>query len=160
MNWKYFGKVHGWLYKLSGGRYGARMGWIDVALVETTGRKTGKKRTAPIACYPYRDSIVVSASNSGQEKHPAWYLNMMADPAVTVQLGEERFAALAEPVPPEELPTVWQGVVKINQHQQQYLDSTDREIPLVWLRRVENPLPGEGPADGASQSGQSGGAFT
>lgn len=136
MNWKYFGKAHGLLYRLSRGRYGARMGWIDVALVETTGRKTGKKRIAPIACYPYRDSIVVSASNSGQEKHPAWYLNMQADPRVTVQLGSERFAAVAEPVPAEDLATAWQGVVKINKHQQGYLDRTQREIPLVWLRRV------------------------
>ena len=54
-NWKYFGKVHGLLYRLSGGRFGDRMGWIKVALVETVGRKSGKLRTAPIACYPYRD---------------------------------------------------------------------------------------------------------
>ena len=49
MNWKYFGKVHGWLYKLSGGKFGANMGRIDVVLLETTGRKSGKKRVAPIA---------------------------------------------------------------------------------------------------------------
>jgi len=50
--WNYFGVAHKALYKLSGGRMGARMGWIKVVLVETTGRKTGKKRTIPIACYP------------------------------------------------------------------------------------------------------------
>ena len=88
-NWKYFGKVHAALYKLSGGRFGDRMGWIDVVLVDTVGRKTGKKRTVPIACYPYRDSVAVSASNSGQERHPAWYLNMRATPEVTVQLGRD-----------------------------------------------------------------------
>ncbi len=137
MNWKYFGKVHGFLYRLSGGRFGARMGWIDVAMVETTGRKSGKKRIAPIACYPYRDSIVVSASNSGQEKHPAWYLNMQANPEVRVQLGSEHYAARAEPVPEDELDDVWQMVVKINKHQGEYLASTERRIPLVWLRRVE-----------------------
>ena len=100
-NWKYFGKFHKQLYKLSGGRYGARMGWIKVALVDTVGRKTGKRRTVPIACYPYKDSVVVSASNSGQEAHPAWYLNMQANPQVTVQLGTQRYAALAEDVPEE-----------------------------------------------------------
>ena len=62
-------------------------------------RKTGKKRTVPIACYPYRDSVAVSASNSGLESHPAWYLNMQANPRVTVQLGKETFEALAEKVP-------------------------------------------------------------
>ena len=135
-NWKYFGKAHKVLYKLSGGRYGARMGWIKVALVDTTGRKTGKKRTVPIACYPYRDSIVVSASNSGQESHPAWYLNMQANPEVTVQLGRERYQALAENVPEEEREELWPIIVKMNKHQGEYLDNVSREIPLVWFRRT------------------------
>ena len=136
MDWKYFGRVHKALYKLSGGRWGARMGWIDVALVEMTGRKTGKRRTVPIACYPYRDSIVVSASNSGKETHPAWYLNMEANPLVTVQLGTERYAAEAVEVPDEERAALWEKVVEINKHQGEYLAQTERRIPLVWLQRL------------------------
>ena len=135
-NWKYFGKVHGFLYRVSGGRFGNRMGWIDVALVETVGRKSGKRRTAPIACYPYRDSIVVSASNSGSERHPAWYLNMQADPNVTVQLGREKFPAVAVDVPEEEREALWQKIVEINHHQGEYLARTERRIPLVWLKRA------------------------
>ena len=136
MNWKYFGKVHKLLYKLSGGRYGVRMGWIDVALVTSTGRKSGKLRTVPIACYPYKDTVVVSASNSGMERHPAWYLNMQANPRVKVQLGKEVFEAVAEAVPAEERESVWATVVKINKHQGEYLAMVEREIPLVWFRRL------------------------
>ena len=135
-NWKYFGKVHGLLYRVSGGRFGDRMGWIKVALVETVGRKSGKRRTAPIACYPYRDSVVVSASNSGQERHPAWYLNMQANPDVTVQMGKERYQAVAEEVPDEEREELWKTIVDINKHQGEYLASVERKIPLVWFRRV------------------------
>ena len=69
MDWKYFGKVHSLLYRLSGGRFGARMGWIDVVLVE------------------------------------------------------EREA-------------LWEKIVRINRHQGEYLDNTQRRIPLVYLRRV------------------------
>ncbi|MEJ2531830.1 MAG: nitroreductase family deazaflavin-dependent oxidoreductase [Halioglobus sp.] len=134
MDWKYFGKLHSLLYRLSGGRFGARMGWIDVALVEAVGRKSGKLRTVPIACYPHRDSVVVSASNSGMERHPAWYLNMQANPEVTVQLGRERFAAVAEEVPDEEREALWEKIVKINKHQGEYLSNTERRIPLVYLR--------------------------
>lgn len=137
-NWKYFGKVHKLLYRLSGGRYGARMGWIDVALVTTTGRRSGKRRTVPIACYPYRDSVVVSASNSGMEHHPAWYLNMQANPRVTVQLGRERFEATAEEVAAEEREALWDTVVKLNRHQGEYLAQVERRIPLVWFRRVQD----------------------
>jgi deazaflavin-dependent oxidoreductase (nitroreductase family) len=136
INWKYFGRVHKLLYKLSGGRLGARMGWIDVALVTTTGRKTGKRRTVPIACYPYRDSVAVSASNSGMESHPAWYLNMRGNPRVTVQLGSETFEAIAEEVPDAEREALWETVVKINKHQGEYLAMVQREIPLVWFRRL------------------------
>lgn len=135
-NWKYFGKVHGLLYRVSGGRFGDRMGWIKVALVETVGRKSGKRRTAPIACYPYRDSVVVSASNSGQEKHPAWFLNMQANPDVTVQMGKERYQAVAEEVPDEEREELWKTIVDINKHQGEYLASVERKIPLVWFRRI------------------------
>jgi F420H(2)-dependent quinone reductase len=136
INWKYFGRVHKLLYTLSGGRFGARMGWIDVALVTTTGRKTGKRRTVPIACYPYRDSVAVSASNSGMESHPAWYLNMRANPRVTVQLGKETFEAMAEEVAADAREALWATVVKINKHQGEYLAMVEREIPLVWFRRL------------------------
>lgn len=137
MDWKYFGRLHKLLYRLSGGRYGARMGWIDVALVTTTGRRSGKPRTVPIACYPYRDSVAVSASNSGRESHPAWYLNMQANPRVSVQLGRERFQALAEDVPASEREALWETVVKTNKHQGEYLAQVKREIPLVWFRRLQ-----------------------
>ena len=138
INWKYFGKVHKLLYRVSGGKYGARMGWIDVALVTATGRRSGKQRTVPIACYPYRDTVAVSASNSGMESHPAWYLNMRANPRVTVQSGRERFEAMAEEVPAEEREALWESVVKINKHQGEYLASVEREIPLVWFRRLQD----------------------
>ena len=121
---------------MSGGRFGDRMGWIKVALVETVGRKSGKRRTAPIACYPYRDSVVVSASNSGQESHPAWYLNMQANPEVSVQLGRERYRAVAEEVPDEEREALWKTIVEMNKHQGEYLAKVERKIPLVWFRRV------------------------
>ena len=136
MNWKHFGDVHKLIYRLTGGRIGARMGWIDVALVETVGRRTGQVRSVPIACYPYRDSIVVSASNSGKESHPVWYLNMQANPEVTVQLGRERFRAVAEDVAEEERAALWKKIVQMNKHQGEYLEKTQRRIPLVWLRRL------------------------
>ena len=116
MNWKYFGKVHSWLYRASGGRLGAGMGRIEVALVETVGRKTGKKRIAPIACYPYKDSIVISASNSGLETHPAWYHNLRAEPRCSVQLGREHFEAVAEELSAQERDAILPAIFDINEH--------------------------------------------
>ena len=136
-SWKDFGRAHTWLYRKSGGRIGARMGSIDVALVESIGRKSGLPRCVPIACYPYRDSIVVSASNSGRDSHPAWYLNMQANPQVTVRLGRDHYRAIAEEVPDAEREALWQAITANNKHQSGYLEKTERKIPLVWLRRVD-----------------------
>ena len=133
--WKYFGRAHKRIYQWTNGRVGSRMGPIDVALVETIGRKSGQLRCIPIACYPYRDSIVVSASNSGKESHPAWYLNMQANSAVFVQCGTERYQAVAEDVEKDEQAALWNTIVKINKHQGEYLEMAERTIPLVWLRR-------------------------
>lgn len=137
LNWKHFGKAHKMLYQLTGGRVGSRMGWIDVALVETIGRKSGQLRCVPIACYPYRNSIVISASNSGKESHPAWYLNMQSNPEVTVQMGRDHYQAVAEDVTEEEREALWEQIVELNKHQGEYLEKANRKIPLVWLRRKE-----------------------
>jgi deazaflavin-dependent oxidoreductase (nitroreductase family) len=72
------------------------------------------------------------------ESHPAWYLNMQANPRVTVQLGQEQFEAMAEDVPDEEREALWESVVKINKHQGEYLEAVQREIPLVWFRRLHD----------------------
>jgi deazaflavin-dependent oxidoreductase (nitroreductase family) len=61
---------------------------------------------------------------------------MRANPRVTVQMGRERFEAVAEDVPASERDAVWQNVVELNHHQGRYLEKTDRKIPLVWLRRL------------------------
>ncbi|CAA0100677.1 Deazaflavin-dependent nitroreductase [Halioglobus japonicus] len=137
LSWKDFGKAHMWLYRKSGGRIGARMGSIDVALVESIGRKSGLPRCVPIACYPYRDSIVVSASSSGKESHPVWYLNMQANPQVTVRQGRDYYHAIAEDVPDEERAALWKTIIANNKHQGEYLEKAQRKIPLVWLRRVQ-----------------------
>jgi len=136
VNWKFFGKLHAWLYSASGGRLGSNAGPLKIALVTTTGRKSGKQRAVPIVSYPYKDSVAVSASNSGQSKHPAWFLNMQANPAVMVQLGTEKFSAIAEVVPDSERNELWILVTDMNPHQKEYRANTDRDIPLVWFRRA------------------------
>ena len=136
-NWKNFSKVHKSLYRLTNGMIGARMGGLDMALVDTIGRKSGEARTIPIACYRYKDSIVISASNNGLAKNPVWYLNLKENPRVTVQLGRERFQANAEDVTGEERDALWETVTQLNPLQAEHQAKTDRLIPLVWLKRIQ-----------------------
>ena len=62
---------------------------------------------------------------------------MQANPAVTVQKGREKYAAIAEQVPAARREELWQEIVRINKHQGEYLRDTSREIPLVWFRRSD-----------------------
>ncbi len=79
-------ELHAKLYQVTGGK---RMGGgekpASVIIVTTTGRKTGKKRPKPLAHLKDGDNYLVTGSAGGGDEHPAWILNMMAEPDVTVQ---------------------------------------------------------------------------
>ena len=79
-NWKWFTKLHTTVFKISGGRIGARLAGIDMVIIDTIGRKTGKVRTVAVACYPYEQDVAVAASNNGQDVDPLWFKNLQAHP--------------------------------------------------------------------------------
>src|SRR5688500_3357226 len=78
--WERFTDLHTAAYKLTGGRIGGRAMGAPVVLLESVGRKTGKRRTHPLICLEDGDDLVVVASKGGIDKHPAWYLNLKANP--------------------------------------------------------------------------------
>jgi deazaflavin-dependent oxidoreductase (nitroreductase family) len=69
--------------RLTGGRVVA-LGLIPSLLLTTTGRRSGRPRTIPLLGVPDGDSVVVVGSNWGGPRHPAWALNLLADPAATL----------------------------------------------------------------------------
>ena len=134
-NWKWFGKTHAAIYKLSKGRFGSRMGGIDIVMIDTIGRKSGKTRTVPVACYPYEDSVVVVASNNGLPHDPVWWLNLKAHPEVQVQLGTERFTVMATALEGKERESLWPSIVRINPRQKRYAKMAGRDLPVVYLKK-------------------------
>lgn len=60
---------------------------------------------------------------------------MQANPSVAVQVGRERYQAVAEAVEEDERAGLWKTIVEINKHQGEYLELVERKIPRVWLRR-------------------------
>jgi deazaflavin-dependent oxidoreductase (nitroreductase family) len=71
-------------YGLTGGRLGGRMNGMDVLLLTTTGRKSGKPRTTPLQFMQDGGAYVVVASNGGSERHPAWWLNLKREPSAAI----------------------------------------------------------------------------
>ena len=82
---KVFTRLHGWIYRVSGGRIGGGGGDFGIAILTTTGAKTGKVRSSPLAVFEHRAGWVVVASFAGHDEHPGWYHNLSAKPEATLQ---------------------------------------------------------------------------
>lgn len=127
---------HVGLYRLTGGRLGARIGTLPVALVTTIGRKTGKERTVPVGSFEDQGDVVVVASFAGSPQHPAWYNNLAANPNVTVQVGATPHPARAEVVTGPDRERLWKMIIDKAPNFAEYQKKTTREIPIVRLKRV------------------------
>lgn len=126
------------LYKLTGGRVGSK--WrvgsafprgIPVCLVTTTGRKTGQARVSPLLFLPDGDRIILVASQGGLPKNPMWFLNMLANPEVTVQVRSDVRTMRARVATPEERAELWPKLVAMYADFDSYQSWTEREIPVV-----------------------------
>jgi deazaflavin-dependent oxidoreductase (nitroreductase family) len=124
------------LYRMSNGRFGSSISGLPVALVTTTGRKTGKARTVPVASFEDNGDVLVIASFGGAPQHPAWFNNLVAKPDVTVQVGSRVYPARAEVVTGPERERLWKMVVDRAPNFGEYQKKTTREIPVVRLKAV------------------------
>ena len=126
--------THELWYRLSGGLIGGRVGRLPVLLLTTTGRKSGKKRTMPLVYLSDGDNMVVIASNGGADQHPAWWLNLRANPKAEVQVGSETQTVVATKAEGEERERLWRDVVDLYHGYDEYRRMTEREIPVVVLQ--------------------------
>ncbi|MCX4526391.1 MULTISPECIES: nitroreductase/quinone reductase family protein [unclassified Streptomyces] len=122
-------------FEETGGR--PRPGISDL-LLTTRGRRSGLLRRTALAYVRHGDAYVLTASNAGADRHPAWYLNLAADPAVTLRVGAEEFPAAARRASPAEAERLWPAVVAAMPSYAAYREATAREIPLVLVTRTES----------------------
>ena len=115
---------------------GGGTGLVATLLLTTTGRKSGKALTLPLIFGRSGPDYVVVASKGGAPAHPAWYLNLEANPLVQVQVKADKFAARARTADAAERATLWPMMVKIYGPYEHYQAKTERKIPVVVLTRV------------------------
>jgi len=84
------GRLNIALYRRSGGRLFGRVGKAPILLLTTKGRRSGAPRTAPLLYLRDGERLAVVASFGGHPSHPAWYLNLTANPDVEVEVDRER----------------------------------------------------------------------
>jgi deazaflavin-dependent oxidoreductase (nitroreductase family) len=133
---KAFVAGHVRLYRMTGGRWGGKIGSQPVTLLTTTGRKTGKSRTVPVGSFEDSGDVIVVASFAGSPQHPAWFENLSANPNVTVQLGDKTYAARAEVTSGTERERLWKMIIDKAPNFGDYQKKTTREIPIVRLKRL------------------------
>jgi F420H(2)-dependent quinone reductase len=135
--WKLGSGAHAGVYRATGGKLFGRMGKSPILLLNTVGRKSGKKRTSPLLYVMDGEDFVIIASKGGASAHPAWYLNLMANPEATVEIGDREVQVEADEADPEDKTRLWQKMVEMYPAYDAYQEKTEREIPLLVLRPVE-----------------------
>ncbi|WP_319462871.1 nitroreductase family deazaflavin-dependent oxidoreductase [Micromonospora sp. RTP1Z1] len=105
-------------------------------LLTTRGRRSGKLRRTALIYGRDGDAYLVVGSQGGAPEHPAWYLNLLDEPEVQVQVGAEQFTARARTATPEERQRMWRTMTATWPAYDEYQTKTDREIPVVVLERV------------------------
>jgi deazaflavin-dependent oxidoreductase (nitroreductase family) len=130
---KAFSGLHNALYRATGGKIGSRFRGVPTALLTTTGRKSGKARTHPVLYLEDGDRKVLVASYGGDDRNPTWFLNLTANPEVTLQIGPTTHRMKAEVAGPEERARLWPKLVEMYSDYGNYQKKTDREIPVVIL---------------------------
>src|SRR5229473_604686 len=80
-------------FRANRGKVGGQMAGLPLLLLTTTGAKTGRALTKPLAYTKDRDRIFVIASFAGSPNNPAGFNNLVSNPTVTGEVGSERFQA-------------------------------------------------------------------
>jgi len=126
-------RVHGSVYRASGGRLLARVAGMPVLLLTTTGRESGKPRTAALTYFRDGPDLVVVGSFGGSDKPPAWWLNLQRDPRARVLIGRTTSKVTARAATAEEHRRVWPVITTTHPGYARYEERTARPIPIVML---------------------------
>jgi deazaflavin-dependent oxidoreductase (nitroreductase family) len=123
-------------FRANGGRISGQLAGAPVLLLTTTGAKTGRPRTTPLSYVPHPHGYVVAASKAGAPTHPDWFINLLAEPSASVEVGAQHLRVRASVARGDhrcdlfaELTAAWPMFAD-------YQAATTREIPVVVLERL------------------------
>ncbi|MFE2720885.1 nitroreductase/quinone reductase family protein [Kitasatospora sp. NPDC059327] len=124
-------------FRASAGRVGGSFAGTPLLLLTTWGRRSGEPRTAPLVHLTDAGGPVVFASNGGAPTDPDWYRNLADRPEVTVELGAERYPALAVTVADDaRYEALWAAQIAAQPSFAAFRARAGRVVPLVELRRL------------------------
>lgn len=119
-------------FRANGGRV---KGEGRLILLTTIGARTGQPRITPLMLVNDGDRLLAVASKGGHPKHPDWYLNLLAHPEVTVEVGNEKFTTTARVLSGDEREQAFKRAVEVFPPYGRYQEKTTRKIPVIALER-------------------------
>ncbi|MCP5059997.1 MAG: nitroreductase family deazaflavin-dependent oxidoreductase [bacterium] len=129
-------RAHRWMYLASRGWLGGWLPGMRFLLLGHVGRRSGTAYLTPILYVADGDRFILAGSNAGQDRPPAWWLNLQARPEATVQAGRRRLAVKATTARAEEAERLWALLLGSYRWFDSYREATDREIPIVILEPI------------------------
>ncbi|MFC5145795.1 nitroreductase/quinone reductase family protein [Streptomyces aureoversilis] len=123
-------------FRANGGKVGGPFEGGDLLLLTTTGARSGVERTTPLGYVRHGGLLMVVGSDLGAPRHPDWYHNLLAHPVVRVEIGTERYEAVAVPAEGERRDRLFAHVVNAEPGYGAYQEKTTRILPVVVLERA------------------------
>jgi deazaflavin-dependent oxidoreductase (nitroreductase family) len=133
VDYSLLGDEHVARYRETHGEVGYEWNGVPTLLLTTTGRRSGVERTSPLIFARDGADYVVVASVGGMPNHPAWYLNLQADPKASIQVKADHLEVVAHDASPDEKPRLWKVVNEVWPNYDVYQSRTKRVIPVVVL---------------------------
>ncbi|MEO6197050.1 MAG: nitroreductase family deazaflavin-dependent oxidoreductase [Dehalococcoidia bacterium] len=122
-------------FRANEGIVGGPFAGATMLLLTHAGRKTGTERTNPLVYLDDGARILIFASKGGAPEHPDWYRNLLANPAVTIEVGTEKFGVEATEVVGAERDRLYEKNAALRPAFAQYQRNTTRKIPVIALER-------------------------
>lgn len=123
-------RVHMFMHKVSGGRLFNDLGGDDVCFVDMTGAKSGRTLTVPLMYVPYREGVLLVASQGGAATNPVWFHNLVKNPDVEVTHRGRAMRLRARLATEDEKPALWPVCEEHYAPYAEYRTRTDRDIPI------------------------------
>jgi deazaflavin-dependent oxidoreductase (nitroreductase family) len=132
-------RAHIAAYRATRGRVGSTWLGGQVVFLTTTGRRSGRRRVAPLVCLRDDSAFAVVASNGGSDRYPDWWLNLQQDPRAEIECSGASYPAVAARAEPETETRLLDHFARAYPNFDGYRRRTSRELPVVLLRPRRRP---------------------
>jgi len=129
------GRLNTWLYRASRGRVAGRFAHEPILVLTTLGRRSGSRRSTTVLYRVDGERLILVGSNTGSDRHPAWALNLVANPDAEVEIRGERLRMRARVAEDGERAALWEAMSDLYSGFDEYRERTDRELLIFVLTR-------------------------